>query len=81
MEAINRLRRSGMTTRQIAEAIKDDSGGHLVRLYERGKRFPSRRTYVCIVEVAEARGLLLTARDFIAEERCEPDAANDSEGR
>lgn len=72
MEAISRLRKSGMTTAQIADGIKDKSGGHLVRLYERGLRFPSRQTYVCIVELAESRGLLLTARDFIREpEVCE----------
>lgn len=75
MEAINRLRRSGMSTAAIAAGIKDKSGGHLVRLYERGLRFPSRATYVCIVELAESRGLLLTARDFIREpEACEAEA-------
>ena len=65
MEAINRLRRSGMSTSDIAIAIADKSGGHLVRLYERGLRFPSKATYDRIVQVAESRGLLLTARDFL----------------
>ena len=76
MEAISRLRRSGMTTADIASAIADKSGGHLVRLYERGMRFPSKKTYTCIVEVAEARGLLLTARDFIKQ----ADACESGEG-
>lgn len=65
MKAIDRLRKSGMTTTQIAEGIGDKSGGHLVRAYERGKRFPGRRSYTCIVELAESRGLVLLARDFV----------------
>ena len=73
MEAINRLRKSGMTTAQIAEAIADKSGGHLVRAYDKHGRFPSRRTYACIVELAESRGIVLFARDFLAPvEHCEP---------
>ena len=74
MKAIDRLRKSGMTTAQLAEAIGCTE--HMVRLYERHKRFPSRVKFACIVEVAEARGLLLTARDFLPTAiECE---ANDS---
>lgn len=54
-----------MTTAQIAEAIADKSGGHLVRAYDKHARFPSRRTFVCLVELAESRGITLFARDFL----------------
>lgn len=54
-----------MTTTQVAEAINDKSGGHLVRMYDKLERFPSKRTFVCILETAEARGITLLARDFI----------------
>jgi len=74
MRAIAKLRRCGYTTSQIAKGIGDKSGGHLVRLYERGKRFPGRKSFVCIVEMAELHGVILQARDFIAnDEACEPD--------
>jgi hypothetical protein len=72
MEAINRLRKSGLTTAQIAEGIKDKSGGHLVRMYENYARFPSKRTFACIVELAESRGITLVARDFLSkDDKCE----------
>lgn len=75
MKAIDRLRKSGMTTAQIAEGIGDKSGGHLVRAYERDERFPGKKTFICIVELAESRGLVLLARDFIARgEACEEDS-------
>lgn len=62
-----------MTTAQIAEAIADKSGGHLVRAYEKHNRFPSRKTFTCIVEAAESRGIVLFARDFLAPSNsCEP---------
>lgn len=67
MKAIARLRMSGLTTTQIAEGINDKSGGHLVRAYERGERFPSRRTFECVVDLAESRGITLLARDFLAD--------------
>lgn len=65
MKAISRLRLSGLSTTQIAEGINDKSGGHLVRAYEKYERFPSKRTFVCIVELAESRGITLMARDFL----------------
>ena len=75
MEAIRKLRRSGLGTAEIASGAGDKSGGHLIRLYERGKRFPGRKAFVCIVELAESRGLTLLARDFIARtEKCETDS-------
>jgi hypothetical protein len=78
MLAIAKLRRCGYTTGQIAKGIGDKSGGHLVRMYERGLRFPGRKSFVCIVEMAELHGVKLLARDFIAAgEACEPDS-NDS---
>lgn len=63
MQAIERLRRSGLSTAQIAQGVGCTE--HMVRLYERGQRFPSKNKFTCIVELAESRGLLLIARDFI----------------
>jgi hypothetical protein len=75
MQAIVKLRRSGMTTAEIASGIGDKSGGHLVRAYERGERFPSRKTFACMVELAESRGLTFLARDFLnAADKCETDS-------
>lgn len=75
MKAISRLRLSGLTTAQIAEAIKDKSRGHLVRAYESHTRFPSRKTYGLIVELAESRGITLMARDFTGDAVAEREAA------
>lgn len=72
MKAIQRLILSGYSRQQIAAGLKGSTGTPLVRLYERGARFPSKHNYVCIVEMAEARGLTLLARDFIAsDDECE----------
>lgn len=74
MKAISRLRLSGLTTVQIAEAINDQSRGHLVRAYEKFTRFPSKKSFVCLVELAESRGITLLARDFLApRDACETD--------
>ena len=79
MKAIARLRRSGLTTNQIAEGLGCTE--HLIRLYERGLRFPSKKTFVCAVELAESCGLLLTARDFIHQkDECEGDESAPSGG-
>lgn len=67
MKAITRLRMSGLSAAQIAESINDKSGGHLVRAYEKHKRFPGRDSYARLVELAESRGITLTARDFMGE--------------
>lgn len=64
MKAIERLRKSGLSTAGIADGV--GCSKHMVRLYERGLKFPSKKNFVCIVELAESRGLLLVARDFIA---------------
>ena len=72
MEAIKKLRRSGMDTASIATGIGCEPP--LIYMYERGRRFPGRRNFVCMVELAEARGLTLLARDFIhAADKCESD--------
>ena len=77
MRAIQKLRQSGLGTAEIASGIGDKSGGHLVRAYEKYGRFPSKRTFTCIVELAEARGVPLYARDFLApKDACEPEATN-----
>ena len=68
MKAITRLRKSGLSTAQIAEAIADKSGGHLVRAYDKHARFPSRRTFERLVALAESRGVVLFAHDFISPE-------------
>lgn len=79
MNALTRLRKSGMTTRQIASGIGCTE--HLVRLYDRGLRFPSKTNFICIVELAESRGLLLLARDFINDDdKCEGDDAAPNSG-
>lgn len=73
MEAMRKLRGKGLSTAQIAAGL--GCSKHLVRAYERYERFPSRHTYICIVELAEAHGLKLAARDFIqpaTEVSCEP---------
>lgn len=77
MNAIKRLRKSGLSTAQIAEGVGCDQ--HLIRAYEASRRFPGRHNFICIVELAEARGIKLLARDFIAaNEVCEPNGSNDS---
>lgn len=82
MEAINRLRRSGLSTAQIASGT--GCSRHLIRLYERGLRFPNRKNFTCIVELAESRGIVLLARDFIGpatQVACEPNGTRaDGEG-
>jgi transcriptional regulator with XRE-family HTH domain len=79
MKAIDRLRKSGLTTTQVAAGIGCTE--HMVRLYERGKRFPSKKNFVCMVELAESRGLMLVARDFISDgDVCEADSGNKSLG-
>lgn len=74
MQAIAKLRRSGLTTAQIAEALGVEQ--HTVWAYDRFGRFPTRRTYLCIVELAESRKVTLLARDFLpaaADAACEPE--------
>lgn len=79
MKAIERLRKSGLTTASIAEGVGCST--HMVRLYERGKKFPSKKNFVCIVELAESRGLMLVARDFIAHgDACEVEESNNKSG-
>lgn len=76
MKAIERLRKSGLSTAQIADGVGCTK--HMVRLYERAKKFPSKKNFVCIVELAESRGLMLLARDFIADDEvCERDESEE----
>lgn len=71
MNAIKRLRQSGLSTAQIADGTGCDP--HLLRAYERDERWPGRHNFLCIVEFAESRGIKLLARDFVAaNEACEP---------
>ena len=65
MKAIQRLERAGFTRQQIAAGLPGTTGVPLVRLYERGERFPRKAHYVCLVEMAGSRGLTLLARDFL----------------
>lgn len=72
MEAIKKLRRSGMDTAAIAAGV--GCAPPLIYMYEKGRRFPNKRNFVCLVELAESRGLTLLARDFLsANEKCEVD--------
>jgi transcriptional regulator with XRE-family HTH domain len=63
MKAIERLERAGFTRQQIAVGAGVSMAA--LAMYRRGDRFPSSKTYTCIVEMAEARGLTLLARDFL----------------
>lgn len=63
MKAIQRLERAGFTRQQIAAAAGVSIPA--LAMYRRGDRFPSRKTFVCIVELAESKGLTLLARDFL----------------
>lgn len=65
MKVIQRLTKAGFTRQQIAAGLPGTTGVPLVRLYERGRRFPGRAHFVCLVEMAESKGLTLLARDFI----------------
>jgi predicted transcriptional regulator len=76
MNAIDRLLRSGLTRSEIAAGLGVTP--HMVRLYARHNRFPSKKVFACFVELAEARGITLLARDFLAaNDACEPNN-NDS---
>lgn len=73
MKAISKLRQSGLTTREIADGAATDP--HVIYSYEKFRRFPGQKIFLCLVEMAEARGLTLTARDFLPptnELHCEP---------
>lgn len=73
MQAISKLRRSGMSTREIADGANTDP--HVIYSYEKFRRFPGRGIFLCLVEMAEARGLTLLARDFLppaSAAHCEP---------
>lgn len=63
MKVIQRLERAGYTRQQIADGAQ--IGLPALAMYRRGDRFPSRKTYICFVEMAEAKGLVLMARDFL----------------
>ena len=70
MKAIQRLERAGYSRQQIADGA--GIGIPALNYYVRGQRFPSRKSFVCFVEMGEARGLTLLARDFIDKgEACE----------
>lgn len=68
MNPISRLKLTGMSQSAIADGIGVSS--QMVGMYERWDRFPSGKRFICIVELAESRGITLLARDFI-----EPKAA------
>lgn len=63
MRVIQKLQQAGYTLRQIADGAKVSPTA--VGMYRRGDRFPSRKTFVCFVEMAEAKGVTLLARDFL----------------
>lgn len=63
VNAISILRRSGLTTAQIAHETKRTE--HAIRYWERGDRFPDRDSYRALCDLAAKRGLHLVATDFI----------------
>lgn len=65
MKALTLLYRAGLTPTTVASAI--DQTPTSIRLYERGKRFPTRESYSRLVELAESKGMTLLARDFLDE--------------
>jgi hypothetical protein len=64
MEAIAKLIRSGLTRKQIALTIGLKTP-HLIGLYAQGKRFPTQKNFRALVDLADSRGILLLARDFL----------------
>ena len=64
MDAINKLRKTGLTTAEIADGVGCTT--HAIRFYERGLRFPDSEKYKSIIAFAAARGIELSAADFIA---------------
>lgn len=63
MLAIKRLEATGLTPPRIADAIGVTS--HALRLYKLMKRFPNKHSFVALVRLAESRGVVLLASDFI----------------
>lgn len=71
MKAIERLVKSGLNRAEIAAGLGVST--QMVGMYSRFERFPRRKVFVCFVELAEARGITLLARDFLAaNDACEP---------
>lgn len=71
MNALTRLKNAGLSRAEIAAGV--GVSAHMIGMYERFDRFPSRVRYLCIVELAESRGIKLLARDFCdPNEECEP---------
>ena len=64
MDAINKLRQTGLSTGEIAAGVGCTT--HAIRLYERGKRFPDSERYKSIIAFAASRSIELSAADFIA---------------
>jgi len=62
MNAIELLRRTGLTTSDIAKEV--GCTPHAIRHYETGRRFPNGKQYRRINDLALRRGLSLTAADF-----------------
>ena len=68
MDAITKLRKTGLTTAEIAEGVGCTT--HAIRFYERGIRFPSTDKFKSIIAFAAERGIELSAADFIATGGC-----------
>lgn len=65
MLAIKRIEATGMTSPRIAEAIHVTT--HALRYYKTMKRFPNKHVYTSLVRLAESRGVVLLASDFITD--------------
>jgi transcriptional regulator with XRE-family HTH domain len=80
MKAIQRLERAGYTRQQIAAGA--GIGMAALAMYRRGDRFPSQKSFVCLVEMAELKGLTLAARDFIdIADTCENSVSKPARGK
>lgn len=65
MRAIDRLQKSGLTTAQIAAAAHTST--QAIRHYVHMRRFPNKYVFTALVKLAESRGVLLLASDFITD--------------
>jgi hypothetical protein len=65
MLAIQRIEATGLTSPRIAEAIHVTT--HALRYYKTMQRFPNKHAYTALVRLAESRGVVLLASDFITD--------------
>lgn len=65
MRAIKRIEATGMPAPRIADAVHVTT--HAMRYYQTMQRFPNKHVYTALVRLAESRGVVLLASDFITD--------------